>query len=123
VNLEPDCSIDTLIAFAEDLLIDLSVQRLWAIVALVVVENHPGVRARVIVKVTVPTERSVSDVIDDIRNRLKSSVVLWILVGIPVTFNHDFSSFFRRFSCLGRPFVKPLTLFQSFVDRAAEQSK
>jgi hypothetical protein len=66
MNLEPDCSVNTLIVFTENLLIDIFVQRFGTILRLVPVENHSGISTWVVVEVAVSAERAICDIINDI---------------------------------------------------------
>jgi hypothetical protein len=80
----------TLWVVAKDILIDLFVERLRTIFALIKLQGLQRVSPDVVSEVIPATECAVSDVTDDLSDGLESSIVLRVLVWIPLS--HDYPS-------------------------------
>jgi len=93
-------AVNTLWVVTKDILVDLFVEWLRAIFALVKLQDIQRVSPDIVSEVIPATESSVSDVTDDLSDGLESSIVLRVLVWVPVSHDYSFSACVSRSAVL-----------------------
>jgi hypothetical protein len=90
-NCPVNGAVNTLWVVAKDILIDLFVERLRTVFALVKLQDLERIRPDVISEVIPAAECTVSNITDDLSDGLESSIVLWVLVRVPLSCDHIYA--------------------------------